>query len=148
MTKVLAISSQGGHWIQLKRICPAFEQSSLVMVSTFILPPSLPNSCTNYYSVVDASRWNKLKLIKQACQVFLVIRKEKPDKIITTGASVGLWAIIAGRLFGAKTIWLDSIANFEQISLSGRLAKAFAHIHMTQWSHLITSKTIYKGAVI
>lgn len=146
--KVLAISSQGGHWIQLKRLLPAFEDSELVLISTFTSPPSLINNKSKYYSVVDASRWNKLRLIKQAFQVSLLVLKERPDKIITTGASVGVWAILAGRIIGSKTIWVDSIANYSKLSLSGKLVKKVATCHLTQWSHLVSDKTIFKGSVI
>ncbi|WP_205461837.1 glycosyltransferase family protein [Mangrovibacterium lignilyticum] len=148
MKKVIAISSQGGHWIQLKRILPALEKERLILVSTFTCRPILPNNCFKYYSVQEASRWNKMRLIKQFWQVGKIVWKEKPNKVITTGAAVGIGAIIVGRLIGAKTVWIDSIANFEQLSLSGKIAKYFAHYHLTQWPHLEKGKTIYKGAVI
>lgn len=146
--KILAISSQGGHWIQLKRLLPAFEDSELVLVSTFDSTPSLNNYKAKYYSVTDASRWNKLRLIKQAFQVGWLVLKERPDKIITTGASVGVWAILAGKFTKSKTIWIDSIANFEKLSLSGKIVKSFATYHLTQWPHLAENKTTYKGSVI
>jgi UDP-N-acetylglucosamine:LPS N-acetylglucosamine transferase len=108
----------------------------------------LPACNARYYSVVDASRWNKFKLIEQLIQVFRIILREKPDKIISTGASVGVWALIIGRCFGAKAVWIDSIANFDRISLSGRIVKPFVNYHLTQWKHLESKKTIFRGGVI
>jgi UDP-N-acetylglucosamine:LPS N-acetylglucosamine transferase len=145
--KVLAVSSQGGHWIQLKRLLPAFESADLIMISTFKKLPLLPDKC-RYYSIVDASRWNKFKLVQQAFQVFKVVLKERPDKIVTTGASIGVWALLAGKLIGGKTIWIDSIANSEKISLSGLLVKSFVDYHLTQWPELQSGKTIFKGSVL
>ena len=98
--------------------------------------------------MTDASRWNKVKLIQMAFQVKRIIDKEKPDYIISTGAAPGLAAIIWGRMRGSKTIWIDSIANIERISLSGRLIKPFADLHITQWPQLAKGRTIYKGTVI
>nr|WP_319570161.1 hypothetical protein [uncultured Draconibacterium sp.] len=146
--KIVAISSQGGHWVQMKRLLPAFDDSELVLISTFEIEPILQENTDRYYSVVDASRWNKLKLIKQALQVFYIVIKENPDLVISTGASVGIWAIGAGMLVRAKTVWIDSIANYSRISLSGKLAQYISSFHLTQWPHLMSGNTIYKGSVI
>ena len=45
----------------------------------------------------------------------------------------GLCMIAIGRLLGAKTIWLDSIANSAQLSKAGRVASLIAHVCLTQW---------------
>jgi hypothetical protein len=39
-------------------------------------------------------------------------------------------------LFGKKTIWIDSLANFDRISVSGRIASLFSNLILTQWEHL------------
>ena len=145
--KILAVASAGGHWIQLLRVRKAFEDFEVIYVSTH-KTIHLENEKDKYYSVTDASRWNKVKLIQMAFQVKRIIDKEKPDYIISTGAAPGLAAIIWGRMRGSKTIWIDSIANIERISLSGRLIKPFADLHITQWPQLAKGRTIYKGTVI
>jgi hypothetical protein len=56
--------------------------------------------------------------------------------------------VILGRLLGARTIWLDSIANAERISLSGRLVRPFASVWLTQWEHLARgTRPEYAGQV-
>lgn len=144
--KIMAVASDGGHWVQLQRIKNAFKGAEIVYVSTQKSFKS--NEGEKYYSVTDANRWNKLKLIKMAGEMRKIIKKEKPDVIISTGAAPGLAAIFFGRLSGSRTIWLDSIANVERLSLSGRLIKPFADLHLTQWPHLATGKTIFKGTII
>ena len=141
--KILAISSPGGHWIQLNRLKPAFKDHELIMVKS----STSPNKDSKYF-ITEASRWNKLLLVKQAIQVLRCLISIKPQLIITTGASVGLWAILFGRLLGAKCIWIESLANSEKLSLSGRLIKPFSNIHLTQWPELAKGKTQYKGSVL
>jgi UDP-N-acetylglucosamine:LPS N-acetylglucosamine transferase len=87
-------------------------------------------------------------LIKQAFEVFKVVMKIKPDIIITTGASVGIWAILTGSLLHCKCIWVDSIANSENISLSGKVVKPFTDVHITQWAKLESEKTVFVGTVL
>ncbi len=146
--KILAISSPGGHWIELQRLTPLFNKFETIYVSTSEGYRALvPNS--KYYKVNDANRWNKAKLIAVFFQIFRIIRKEKPGYILSTGAAPGIIAIAIGRLlFGAKTIWIDSIANTETLSMSGKLSKTFAHHTYTQWEHLSSGKVKYAGTVI
>ncbi|MCA9449678.1 MAG: UDP-N-acetylglucosamine--LPS N-acetylglucosamine transferase, partial [Candidatus Omnitrophica bacterium] len=65
-----------------------------------------------------------------------ILLRVKPDVILSTGAAPGYMAIRLGRLFGAKTIWLDSIANVEELSLSGQQVGKFTDLWLTQWPHL------------
>ncbi|TCK84948.1 glycosyltransferase family protein [Albibacterium bauzanense] len=145
--KIIAIASAGGHWIQLLRIAPAFENNEVVFVST---EPSFASSVKNfdYYLIPDASRWDKIGLLKSFYSVFKMILKLKPEIIITTGAAPGLMAIIVGRIIGCKTIWIDSIANVDKISMSGKIALRFANIVYTQWPELVKGKIVYHGNVI
>mgnify|MGYP000888391590 CR=1 FL=1 len=145
--KILAVASGGGHWIQLLRTQKAFKDADVVFVSTFS-NYKFKDPGFKYRSVPDANRWNKLRLIKMAFTVKNIVDEEKPDFIISTGAAPGMAAVFWGKLKGVKTIWIDSIANVERLSLSGRLIKPFADLHITQWPHLAKGKTIYKGTVI
>jgi len=69
--------------------------------------------------------------------------------VITTSAAPGLFGLLFGRLFGAMTMWIASIANPEQISLSSRLAGYVAHRVLPQWQHLAYEKRPqYQGNVL
>lgn len=136
--KLLAVASGGGHWVQLLRLQPAFEGFHIEFIST---NKGYAAQIQNKLHVVtDANMWEKLKLIKMFIQVAIIVFKVKPDFIITTGAAPGYAAIMFGKLMGAKTIWLDSIANSETLSSSGKKAKLWADIWLTQWPHLADKK--------
>ena len=56
---------------------------------------------------------------------------------VTTGAGPGFLALAVAKLAGgSRTIWIDSIANTERMSLSGRLARPVADVRLVQWQHL------------
>jgi len=133
--RVLAIASGGGHWQQLMRLRPAFEKQSPTYVTTnAAYATDVPGS--DLFVVTDANRDRPLKLILAAVEMLFRVVRVRPDVVISTGAAPGLFGIIFGRLVGARTIWVDSIANAEAISLSGRIASRFAHVVLTQWPHL------------
>jgi hypothetical protein len=134
-TKVLAISSRGGHWTQLRRLRKAFSDCDVTWAST---DPGFAREVAPdaFVTVPDASRWDRLKLVWSIlCVLWLVVRL-RPHAILSTGAAPGYFALRFGKLLGARTLWLDSFANAEELSLSGRKASAFADVTLTQWAHL------------
>jgi UDP-N-acetylglucosamine:LPS N-acetylglucosamine transferase len=133
--KVLAVASSGGHWTQLLRVVPALSSFEIVFVTVLQSYRSqMPEN--RFYFVNDANRWNKLRLITLAIRVAWIIGKERPDVVVSTGAAPGYFALLFGRLFGAKTIWIDSITNIERLSMSGSLVGRHADLWLTQWPHL------------
>jgi UDP-N-acetylglucosamine:LPS N-acetylglucosamine transferase len=133
--KVLAVASGGGHWIQLMRIAAALEQHQVTYVTTLAGYRSQVGP-SGFFVVTDASRWNKFKLVIMALQVLWILLRQRPDVVITTGAAPGYLAVRIGKWLGARTVWIDSIANVEELSLSGRKAGGFVDLWLTQWPHL------------
>ena len=79
----------------------------------------------------------------------LLLLRERPDVIVTTGAAPGYAAIRLGKLLGTRTAWIDSIANADKLSMSGRLAGRHADLWLTQWPHLGGDDgPRYEGAVL
>ena len=146
--RVLAIASGGGHWVQLLRLRPAFEGLDVTWVSRD--PASRDDVAPSPFHVIgEASRAQKLGVLKVALQAFWLLIRIRPSVIVTTGAAPGLLTLALGKtLFRAKTIWIDSIANVETLSGSGRLAARFADIRLTQWPDLVEDDIEYWGAVL
>lgn len=160
--RVLAIASAGGHWVQLMRLQPAWAGCQIVYVSTSV------NRCTELafeaqrkgeppptcYTVVEASRWDRLKLIKQLSQIIWILLKERPNVVISTGAAPGFFALRIGKWLGSRTVWLDSMANADKLSLSGQKAGSCADLWLTQWKHLAENDRSdrrfpkYRGSVL
>jgi UDP-N-acetylglucosamine:LPS N-acetylglucosamine transferase len=142
--RVLAVASAGGHWIQLFRLRQAWDDCSVTYVSS---DPGLrevveidarsrnqgrPGFCT----IVEANRWQKIRLLRSLLQLAAILARVRPHVVITTGAAPGYFAIRLARLFGSRTVWLDSIANGEELSLSGRKAGRHVDLWLTQWEDL------------
>ena len=101
-----------------------------------------------FYTVNDANRWNKLALMVCALRILWIVLRVRPDVVVSTGAAPGYLAIRFARVLRARTIWIDSIANAEELSMSGRLASQTADLCLTQWPHLAEGRVKYLGAVL
>lgn len=147
-TRVLAIASAGGHWVQLMRLRPAFDDCK-VSYATVRETYRVDVEGSPFYVFRDASRDNKLGMWVQAAMLLWIMIRVRPDFVISTGAAPGYFALRIAKMFGSRTCWVDSIANAEEMSLSGRMVKRYADVWMTQWEHLSESGgPEYHGSVI
>lgn len=155
--RLLALSSTGGHWVQLLRLYPAFDGCELHLATTTgdfrqrvaELSRQRGEPAPAYHVFTDANRWQKLRLVRQMLEIGAILLKVRPDVIITTGASCGYFAIRIGKLLGARCCWVDSIANAQELSLSGAKAGPHADLWLTQWPELAREGgPQYRGAVL
>lgn len=145
--KVFAVASIGGHWVQLLRIAKALEKEfDVVYMSTHEKCATMVEGRV-YYSMNDFSRWDFYKMFPELLHSIYIICKEKPSIVITTGAAPGLVCLFAAKICGIRTVWIDSIANVEHISFSGRIASKFASSIYTQWPSLAGNKVIFAGNI-
>jgi len=159
--RVLAVASSGGHWVQLMRLRPAWRECDVAYLTTDAsygrrlqdeaVRDGVP--CPRFYTAISANRWQKLRLLRQLCTIFRIVLKERPAVVVTTGAAPGYFAVRIAKLIGARTIWIDSIANGEAVSMAGKLAGRPSDVWLTQWESLAGRETVdrrpdYWGAVL
>lgn len=155
--KILCVASAGGHWVQLQRLRPAWDGCQVTYVTTqsgyeaqvAADAAARGQAAPRLHVVVEASRWQKLRLLRQLAQIAWIILRLRPQVVLTTGAAPGYFALLLGRRFGARTIWVDSIANADELSASGAQARRHADLWLTQWEHLARPEgPAFAGAVL
>lgn len=145
---ILAVASAGGHWQQLMALRPAFEGHRVTYMTTlegladrFDAAPAV--------TVPDCNRDTPLLALRGAAVIALRLIRLRPDVVISTGALPGVIALAVGRALRARTIWVDSVANAEELSASGRLARRFADLHLTQWPEVAEAEgSSYAGSLL
>jgi UDP-N-acetylglucosamine:LPS N-acetylglucosamine transferase len=146
--KIFAVASIGGHWVQLLRIARQMEKDyEVVYLCTHPKCATMVEG-QKFYLMEDYSRWDAWKIVPSFFKLLGIVRKEKPSAIMTTGAAPGLMCLLAGKVLGKKTIWVDSIANVQHLSASGRIALKFASKIYTQWKDLATPRVAFAGNIL
>lgn len=149
MKKILAVASAGGHWTEMLLLKEAFADHDVAFVCTMEMYRSevAPH---RFYAIPGVSRLRKRSIAVSIAKLLIILVKEKPDIVITTGSAPGLLAIFFGKMLGARTLWIDSIASVEHLSFSGRMAKKCADLWLTQWPHLADAVNgpNYRGSVL
>ena len=148
MSRLLAVSSGGGHWVELLRLAPAFEGHDVAFVTVDgAYASQVPGR--RLYVVPEVTRWDRWRLLEALAKLLVILLRERPQVVISTGALPGYFAVRLGRLLGARTVWLDSIANVEELSMSGSRVGPYADLWLTQWPHLARpGGPLYRGPVL
>jgi UDP-N-acetylglucosamine:LPS N-acetylglucosamine transferase len=146
--KILAVSSSGGHWTELLRLRPAFDGHEVVFVTTRAdSRTEVPGH--RVHIVPDANARSRLRVLALLVRTLLIVLRERPDIVISTGAAPGYFAVRFGHYLGARTLWLESIANAEELSLSTTLVRRYADLMLTQWQHMAQPDgPYYRGSVL
>lgn len=146
--RVLAVASGGGHWVQLLRLRPAFAGCD-VAYATIHADSASEVPGARFFRFRDASRKHPTGFVVAAFQLLRAVLATRPDVVVTTGSAPALFAILFGRLVGARTLWIDSIANSERLSSSGARARRLATMCVTQWPELAAEpRPNYWGSVL
>ncbi|MCE6950273.1 UDP-N-acetylglucosamine--LPS N-acetylglucosamine transferase [Cereibacter sphaeroides] len=136
---------------------PAWQEARVCYVVTekayqvdVAMDPAGPDGRSpRFHHVPDANKDQKLRLIWLAICMLVTVLRVRPDVVISTGAAPGYFALRFGKMLGARTIWVDSIANAEEMSVSGVLARRWSDLWLTQWPHLAGEQgPLHAGAVM
>lgn len=146
--RVLAIASGGGHWTQLLRLRPAFDGCT-VHFATVDATAAAAVRPAPVHTFPDANRDTKIRLIFAILKVMWIVLRVRPHVIVSTGAAPGYLAIRFGKMLGARTMFIDSIANAQEMSLSAHLAKRHADRLLSQWPEVAEKENVvYRGSVL
>jgi len=145
--KVVAVSSVGGHWTELLRLRSAFDGYETIYITTNHEYRSMVGG-SSFYSIRDFNRKNPWVLAVVIFRLLSIFLRERPDCIISTGAAPGLTALFVGRVLGIRTVWVESIANVDELSMSGRVASYIAHRAYVQWPELAGPRLRYAGSIL
>lgn len=148
--KICLAASAGGHLMQLLKVAESWQGRDVFYVSTVPVVAEKLERLGKTYIVGECNREHPFRTLMVMLRCFKIALKERPGVVISTGAAPGLLICVLAKLFGGKIVWLDSIANTEKLSMSGRMVRPFADLILSQWPDVAAKyKNVeFVGAVI
>ncbi len=148
--KICLAASAGGHLDQLLRISSAWSGADAVFVTSQELARERLSALGPVHVIGECNRENPIEVARVFARCHAIARQERFDACISTGAAPGLLMCLAARAYGSRIIWVDSIANVERLSLSGRLVRPIADLILTQWPHLdrVDANVEFCGSIV
>lgn len=149
--KICFVSSSGGHWEELMCLkCIADKYDSFYITED---GGQIRGSELNtIYTMPQINRKEK-GFLKHFISLFIkakkIIKIEKPDVIISTGALIAFPFCVCAKMTGTKIIYIESFARVYEGSLTGRLIYPIADLFLVQWESLckVYPKAIYVGGI-
>ncbi len=91
-----------------------------------------------------------LNLVRNLRLAVRTVRRLRPRAVVSTGAGVAVPFLLVGRVCGARTIYVESMARTSGPSLTGRLVHSFVHDFFVQWPQLAGCyrRARYEGSLI
>lgn len=142
--KVCLVGSSGGHLTHLYMLKPFWQDKDRFWV-TFDKEDarSLLENEKMYPCHFPTNR-NIKNLILNTFLAGKILRKEKPDLIISSGAAVAVPFFYLGKLFGAKLIYIEVFDRIDKPTVSGKLVYPIVDKFIVEWEEM---KRVYPKAI-
>lgn len=88
------------------------------------------------YSISNIVRYNPLSWLVGAFWSLVIVIKQRPDVVITTGAGIVVFFCVFAKLLGSKLIFIESMAKVEKPTLTAWMLYPFADLFLVQWPGL------------
>jgi len=131
--KVMFVCSSGGHLLQLYQLRGWWQDHDRVWV-TFETPDavSLLAGETVRWAFYPTTR-NLRNLGRNAVLAARLLRRHRPDVIVSSGAGVAFPFFLLGRLSKAKTVYVEVYDRIDLPTLTGRLCHPLSDLFLLQW---------------
>lgn len=142
--KVCLVGSSGGHLTHLYLLKPFWNDKERFWV-TFDKEDArsiLENEI--FYPCYYPTNRNLKNLIKNTILAFKILRKERPDIIVSSGAAVAVPFFYLGKIFGAKTVYIEVFDRIDAPTMTGKLVYPVTDRFIVQWEEM---KKVYPKAI-
>jgi len=148
--KILLVCSRGGHLFQLYLLKEFWKDYDRLWVTS--------SGCDSRVLLKDEpvcyahfpTNRNIVNFVRNLFLAFRILKKEKPDFVVSTGAGVAVPFIYAAKALKIKTVYLECLGQAKRLSLSGRLVYPLVDRLIVQWPSLAEkyNKAEFAGQII
>lgn len=143
--KICLVGSSGGHLTHLYMLKPIWKDMDRFWVTFDKVDANSILKNERVYHCYFPTNRNILNLIRNTFLAFKVLRKEKPDIIISSGAAVAVPFFWIGKLFyKSKTIYIEVFDRIDKSTLTGKLVYPITDKFIVEWEEM---KKVYKKAI-
>lgn len=142
--KICLVGSSGGHLTHLYMLKPFWQNKERFWVTFDKEDARSILADEKFYPCFFPTNRNIKNLIRNSYLAVKILLKEKPDIIISSGAAVAVPFFYIGKLFGAKTIYIEVFDRIDKPTLTGKLVYPITDRFIVQWEEM---KEVYPKAI-
>lgn len=145
--KICIVSSCGGHLTEVRALRPVYEQYDhfYILNERVLLPEDMEGK--TYFIRHSERDW---LFVVNVWEAWRILRKLRPNMILSAGAGPVVPFALAGKLLGIPTVFIETLTRVVQPSLTGRMMYYLADRFFYQWRRLeeFFPKGIYGGPLV
>ena len=152
--KICFMASGGGHFQELCGLADLAQKYDHILISTEVnkaLAHACPFQHTYQIDEVGLGLWKNspLRILGTFRQVLRILRRERPNLVVSTGAGIAVPGFLAAKLLGVRTIYIESSARVQSLSLAGRVCYHLADRFLVQHACLAgrLPRAVYAGSL-
>lgn len=149
--KIAFLASSGGHLEEISCLYPiAREYDSFLVTEEGGQEKTLwGDRCIKVPQINRKQKDFLIAFIKLFIKARKILKSEKPDVVISTGALMTYPFCVVAKRLGAKVIYIESFARVDSASLTGKLMKNKADLFLVQWEDTLKyfPKAEYIGGI-
>ena len=131
--KVCLVGSSGGHLTHLYMLKPFWKEKERFWVTFDKEDARSILEGEKVYPCYYPTNRNLKNLIRNTLVAWKVLRRDKPDLIISSGAAVAVPFFYLGKLMGKKLIYIEVYDRIDKATLTGRLVYPIVDCFIVQW---------------
>lgn len=142
--KICLVGSSGGHLTHLYLLKPFWKDKERFWVTFDKADDRSVLSEEVVYPCYYPTNRNIKNLIKNTFLAYKILKKERPDLIISSGAAIAVPFFYIGKLFGSKTVYIEVFDRIDASTLTGKLVYPVTDRFIVQWEEM---KKVYPKAI-
>ena len=142
--KVFLVGSSRGHLTHLYMLKPFWKDKERFWVTFDKEDARSLLKDEKMYPCYFPTNRNIKNLIRNTFLAIRVLKKEKPDLIISSGAAVAVPFFYLGKMMGAKLIYIEVFDRIDKPTMTGKMVYPIVDKFIVQWEEM---KKVYPKAV-
>jgi beta-1,4-N-acetylglucosaminyltransferase len=138
------VGSSGGHLTHLYMLKPFWKDKNRFWVTFDKEDARSLLKDEKMYPCYFPTNRNIKNLIRNTFLAIRVLKKEKPDLIISSGAAVAVPFFYLGKMMGAKLIYIEVFDRIDKPTMTGKMVYPIVDKFIVQWEEM---KKVYPKAV-
>ena len=138
--KVCLVGSSGGHLTHLYMLKPFWQNKDRFWVTFDKEDARSKLKHEKMYGCYYPTN----RSLKALILAIKVLRNEKPDVIISSGAAVAVPFFYIGKLMGCKLVYIEVFDRFDKPTVTGKLVYPIVDKFIVQWEE---QKKVYPKAI-
>lgn len=130
--KICYVTSCGGHLTEILEYCQKISKYQYF----FVINQNKDISYLNKKFYVVGHSTFDLKFFLVLYQAYKIIKKEKPQLIVSTGASLAVQFFLVAKIFKIPTLFIESFTRIHSLSKTGKIVRFLTKNFYVQTSTL------------